>query len=80
MHDADTLWYSLTNGRQLFLIAGPCVMESEALCFEIAEAVHKMCQWLKVPFIFKVSRHPPDDGITRVAGNLRMNLEFAWVG
>jgi 2-dehydro-3-deoxyphosphooctonate aldolase (KDO 8-P synthase) len=39
----------------LFLIAGPCVVESESLVLEIAEALKNMTAALDVPFIFKAS-------------------------
>ena len=35
------LWKVLTNPRRLFLIAGPCVIESEALCREVAERFNR---------------------------------------
>jgi 2-dehydro-3-deoxyphosphooctonate aldolase (KDO 8-P synthase) len=39
----------------LFLIAGPCVIESEAHTRSIAEAVQRIAADLAVPFIFKAS-------------------------
>lgn len=39
----------------LFLIAGPCVIESEELCFEIAESVKTMAEKYDISFIFKAS-------------------------
>jgi 2-dehydro-3-deoxyphosphooctonate aldolase (KDO 8-P synthase) len=41
--------------RPLFLIAGPCVVESEALVIEIAGRLREITQKLRVPFIFKAS-------------------------
>ncbi len=38
-----------------FLIAGPCVVESREICYEIAEKVIKMTDKLKIPYIFKAS-------------------------
>lgn len=38
-----------------FLIAGPCVVEGESLCFEIAEQVSEICDRLRIPYIFKAS-------------------------
>ena len=38
-----------------FLIAGPCVVESEALVFEVAEKVAAICKKLGIPYIFKAS-------------------------
>jgi 2-dehydro-3-deoxyphosphooctonate aldolase (KDO 8-P synthase) len=41
--------------RPLFLIAGPCVVESEALTLEIAGQLKSLTSELGVPFIFKAS-------------------------
>lgn len=38
-----------------FLIAGPCVVESEASVMEIAEKVSAICSNLGIPYIFKAS-------------------------
>ncbi len=38
-----------------FLLAGPCVVESEALVFEVADAVSGICKKLGIPLIFKSS-------------------------
>ncbi|MGB8831057.1 MAG: 3-deoxy-8-phosphooctulonate synthase, partial [Candidatus Sulfotelmatobacter sp.] len=40
---------------QLFLIAGPCVIESEAHARSIAEAVQRIAADLAIPLIFKAS-------------------------
>jgi 2-dehydro-3-deoxyphosphooctonate aldolase (KDO 8-P synthase) len=39
----------------LFLIAGPCVIESEALAIETAGFLKELCQSLCLPFIYKSS-------------------------
>ena len=41
--------------RPLFLIAGPCVVESEQLQIDVAGRLKEICAGLKVPFIFKSS-------------------------
>jgi 2-dehydro-3-deoxyphosphooctonate aldolase (KDO 8-P synthase) len=41
--------------RPLFLIAGPCVVESRQLQMEVAGRLKEMCQPLGIPFIFKSS-------------------------
>ena len=41
--------------RPLFLIAGPCVIESEALILDVAGKLKEMTAALGVPFIFKAS-------------------------
>lgn len=42
-------------GAPPFLIAGPCVIESEALCLGIAEQLRAMADDLNLPVIFKAS-------------------------
>ncbi len=49
------LWKRFTQARRLFLIAGPCVIESEALCLTIARAVSKTCRKLGIFYVFKAS-------------------------
>src|SRR6202007_2888469 len=41
--------------RPLFLIAGPCVVESEQLQIDVAGKLRETCSALRVPFIFKSS-------------------------
>jgi 2-dehydro-3-deoxyphosphooctonate aldolase (KDO 8-P synthase) len=38
-----------------FLIAGPCVVESEELVMEIADKVSSICKRLAIPYVFKAS-------------------------
>lgn len=41
--------------KNFFLIAGPCVVESEEIVMEIAEKVSIICKKLGIPYIFKAS-------------------------
>jgi 2-dehydro-3-deoxyphosphooctonate aldolase (KDO 8-P synthase) len=41
--------------KNFFLIAGPCVVESEELVMEVAEKVSTMCKNLGIPYVFKAS-------------------------
>jgi 2-dehydro-3-deoxyphosphooctonate aldolase (KDO 8-P synthase) len=43
------------NGQSLFLIAGPCVIESEELCLSVAEKLVQLSQKHQVTIIFKSS-------------------------
>ena len=43
------------GGAPWALIAGPCVIESQEHTLRLAEAIHKVCDELRVPFIFKAS-------------------------
>ncbi len=43
------------GGGQLFLIAGPCVIESEKHALRMAEAIASIARTKKLPYIFKAS-------------------------
>ncbi|MBN2715130.1 MAG: 3-deoxy-8-phosphooctulonate synthase [Deltaproteobacteria bacterium] len=47
--------YTFTGTSPLFLIGGPCVIESEALVRHTAEALRTITDRLKMPYIFKAS-------------------------
>src|SRR5450432_4876783 len=47
--------FEIGPDRPLFLIAGPCVIESEALVIEVAGQLRELTTKLGVPFIFKAS-------------------------
>lgn len=47
--------FDVGNDRPLFLIAGPCVIESEDLVFEVAETLCDICGKVDIPLIFKAS-------------------------
>ncbi|MBB4099245.1 3-deoxy-8-phosphooctulonate synthase [Sphingomonas kyeonggiensis] len=49
------LGHPIGNDRRLFLIAGPCVLESERLALEVAEALAAMAERLGILVIFKAS-------------------------
>lgn len=42
-------------GDSLFLIAGPCVIESQDHALFMAKEIKKICEDLRIPFIFKAS-------------------------
>ena len=49
------IWKSLSRGGQFTVIAGPCVIENESLCLEVAAFLRAACRKLKVNYIFKAS-------------------------
>jgi 2-dehydro-3-deoxyphosphooctonate aldolase (KDO 8-P synthase) len=51
----NQLWKRLQSKRTLSLISGPCVIESEALCMQVARTMKKTCDALGVHYIFKAS-------------------------
>jgi 2-dehydro-3-deoxyphosphooctonate aldolase (KDO 8-P synthase) len=49
------IWKSLNTPGRLILIAGPCVIESERLCLQVASALKKACERLGIIYVFKAS-------------------------
>ncbi len=45
----------LKQSENFFLLAGPCVIESEAIMYQIAEELKRITDELQIPFIFKAS-------------------------
>jgi 2-dehydro-3-deoxyphosphooctonate aldolase (KDO 8-P synthase) len=53
--NAATIWKNLNSPHQLFLIAGPCVIENERLCRTVAASLVKTCKQLGIFYVFKAS-------------------------
>jgi hypothetical protein len=51
----EALWIRRRPGRPFFLIAGPCVIESEQLQMDVAGQLKEITGALGIPFIFKSS-------------------------
>ncbi|MCG7997544.1 MAG: 3-deoxy-8-phosphooctulonate synthase [Candidatus Thiodiazotropha taylori] len=47
--------FEIGLNRPLFLIAGPCVIESEQLAMDSAGELKELCEGLQIPFIYKSS-------------------------
>jgi 2-dehydro-3-deoxyphosphooctonate aldolase (KDO 8-P synthase) len=47
--------FDVGQDRPLFLIAGPCVVESETLQMDVAGHLKEICSALNIPFVFKSS-------------------------
>lgn len=43
------------NPDNFFLIAGPCVVENEALLMQVGDKVSAICKRLEIPYVFKAS-------------------------
>ncbi|NTV43022.1 MAG: 3-deoxy-8-phosphooctulonate synthase [Syntrophobacteraceae bacterium] len=54
MADYDIAGQTIGKER-LFLIAGPCVIESEELVFNVARSLKEICGELSIPFVLKSS-------------------------
>jgi len=80
------IWKNLNSPRRLFLIAGPCVIENEKLCLQVAGALKQTCARLGIFYVFKASfdkanrtsaksyRGPGLDEGLRVLGKVRAEL------
>lgn len=51
----NILNYTVANDAPFFLMAGPCVIESEQLVMHVAETMMTITQRLNIPYIFKAS-------------------------
>jgi 2-dehydro-3-deoxyphosphooctonate aldolase (KDO 8-P synthase) len=54
LNDA-AIWKNLNSPNKLFLIAGPCVIENEKLCLNVAASLKKTCANLGIFYVFKAS-------------------------
>jgi 2-dehydro-3-deoxyphosphooctonate aldolase (KDO 8-P synthase) len=82
----NKLWKTLQSSRRLFLIAGPCVIEDEKLCLNIARSLQLTCARLGVTFVFKASfdkanrtsggsfRGPGVEGGLQILANVRAKI------
>jgi len=55
MHDVDLGPFKIGGSHRHVLIAGPCVIESEALALETAQRIAEIAQAVGMPYIFKSS-------------------------
>ena len=55
MPNDASIWKSLNTPSRLSLLAGPCVIESEKLCLQVASALKKTCDRLGIVYVFKAS-------------------------
>jgi 2-dehydro-3-deoxyphosphooctonate aldolase (KDO 8-P synthase) len=51
----SAIWKSLNSSTRFTLIAGPCVIESEKLCLQIAKDLKHLCEKLDIFYVFKAS-------------------------
>ncbi len=87
-HPSAQLWRTISQRKRLFLIAGPCVIESEELCLEVARHLKQVCQRIGIPYVFKASfdkanrssgasfRGPGVDGGLEILGRIRRDLQI----
>src|SRR5438046_851511 len=54
-HIASRAMNDFKPDDKLFIIAGPCVIESAELCLTVGRHVKRVCDQLGLPYIFKAS-------------------------
>ena len=86
MLSAEIADIRIGQDQPLALIAGPCVIESAAHTLKLAESIHRVCEKLRLPLIFKASydkanrssigsfRGPGLDKGLKILGNVRKEL------
>src|SRR4030043_600096 len=62
MNEVQVGGIRIGKGNPLVLIAGPCVLEGEAIALEIAKKLKELCGTLKIPLIFKASYEKDNRG------------------
>jgi 2-dehydro-3-deoxyphosphooctonate aldolase (KDO 8-P synthase) len=74
--------------KNFFLLAGPCVVESEELIEEVADKVSTICKKLAIPYVFKASYRKAnrtsatsftglgDDVAMKMLGNIRSKYKL----
>lgn len=67
------------KGNPLVLIAGPCVLEDEALTIEIAKELKALCRGLKIPLIFKASYEKDNRGSERSYNGPGLKEGLKWL-
>lgn len=55
MISTNQLWKRIKSGKRLTVIAGPCVIESEKLCRQVARKLIPLCGDLGINYVFKAS-------------------------
>jgi 2-dehydro-3-deoxyphosphooctonate aldolase (KDO 8-P synthase) len=51
----SALWKQLSATNRFVLIAGPCVIESEKLCLQVASTLQRICTKMDIIYVFKAS-------------------------
>src|SRR5512136_416044 len=62
MNEVNVAEIRIGKGNPLVVIAGPCVIESEANALEVAQEMKRICSNLKISYIFKASYEKDNRG------------------
>ena len=50
-----SLWNQINDKHSFFLLSGPCAVEGQDLCLDIASKVKSITDRLRIPYVFKGS-------------------------
>jgi 2-dehydro-3-deoxyphosphooctonate aldolase (KDO 8-P synthase) len=65
------------GGPRLFVLAGPCVVESADLCLQVARHLRALCQARDLPFVFKSSYRKANRSSGRAFSGLPLDEALA---
>ena len=65
------------GGARLFIIAGPCVVESEELCLTVARRMKALCAERDLPYVFKASYRKANRSSARTFAGLEIDQALA---
>jgi 2-dehydro-3-deoxyphosphooctonate aldolase (KDO 8-P synthase) len=65
------------GGPRLFALAGPCVVEDERMCMDVAHRLRELCAARGVPFVFKASYRKANRSSGRSFAGLGMDEALA---
>jgi 2-dehydro-3-deoxyphosphooctonate aldolase (KDO 8-P synthase) len=72
------IYDEIRSGGNFFVIAGPCAVESESLCLEIAGEMQAICDELGIQYIFKSSYRKANrtrlDAFTGIGDDKALNI------
>ncbi len=68
---------AIAGGERLLVLSGPCVVESEALCLEVAAKLKALCAERGLPFVFKASYRKANRSSGRSFAGLPMDAALA---
>ena len=73
-----TQYLSSSKSNNFFLLAGPCVIESEEMAFHIASYLKEICESLDIPLVFKGSYRKANrsrlDSFTGIGDEKALNI------
>ena len=76
----DLCGYAVSSDSPFFLIAGPCVIESEAMAMKTAEALKEIAESLGLFLVRGTNTSPPSTGIILENSVAQMTVSSSIMG